>query len=78
MVFASEPLHYTALFSHTVGSDVVVSMYDGNQMEVECKYTQFVNVHSRPVYPRVDMAPLAKARSWHQSELGVNGLCVST
>ncbi len=29
-------------------------------VELESKYTQFVNVHSRPVWPRVDMAPLAR------------------
>ena len=28
--------------------------------ELECKYTQFIEVHSRPVMPRVDMAALVR------------------
>lgn len=41
-----------------------VSIYgngDTRQYEVEEKYTQFVNVHSRPVQARLDMGPLAAA-----------------
>lgn len=34
-------------------------MYDDNRYEVECKYTQYVNLSSRPTWPRLDMAPLA-------------------
>jgi hypothetical protein len=34
-------------------------MYDDNRYELECKYTQFVTLTSRPVWPRLDMAPLA-------------------
>ncbi|KAF8057677.1 PAP17 [Scenedesmus sp. PABB004] len=56
---APEPLHYVSLFSHTVGQDVVLMMYDDNRYEVECKYTQFVVLASRPTWPRLDMAPLA-------------------
>ncbi|KAG2451189.1 hypothetical protein HYH02_003796 [Chlamydomonas schloesseri] len=58
---APEPsLHYYALFSHTVGYDTVLTMYDNHRYEVESKYTQFVTTHSRPVWPRIDMAPLAR------------------
>ncbi|GFR52476.1 hypothetical protein Agub_g15045, partial [Astrephomene gubernaculifera] len=58
---APEPsLHYYSLFSHTVGYDTVLTMYDGQRYELESKYTQFVSCHSRPVWPRVDMAPLAR------------------
>eukprot|EP00882_Tetradesmus_deserticola_P003737 GHRQ01003952.1.p1 GENE.GHRQ01003952.1~~GHRQ01003952.1.p1 ORF type:complete len:434 (+),score=147.57 GHRQ01003952.1:516-1817(+) len=56
---APEPLHYYSLFSHTVGYDVVLMMYDDNRYEVEAKYTQFVQLVSRPTWPRLDMAPLA-------------------
>lgn len=38
---------------------VQLSMYDGHRYEVECKYTQFVEFTSRPVWPRLDMTPLA-------------------
>jgi hypothetical protein len=68
-----EPVHYTSLFSFSVGADVVVSLYSGNRYEVECKYTQFVNVHSRPVHARLDLKPLAKVRPLdhgaHKAEL---------
>ena len=63
VVRSPEQLHYTSLFTFTVGTDVVVSVYEGCRYEVECKYTQFVNVHSRPVWPRVDLAPLSTVRS---------------
>ena len=53
------PVHYYALFSHSLGCDVVVSMYEGQRYEVEEKYTQFVNVHSRKVQARLDMGPLS-------------------
>ncbi|KAG2435847.1 hypothetical protein HXX76_007042 [Chlamydomonas incerta] len=53
-------LHYYSLFSHSVGYDTVLTMYDGQRYEVESKYTQFVTTHSRPVWPRIDMAPLAR------------------
>ncbi|KAF6262460.1 TLD-domain-containing protein [Scenedesmus sp. NREL 46B-D3] len=56
---APEPLHYYSLFSHTIGHDVVLMMYDDNRYEVEAKYTQFVQLVSRPTWPRLDMAPLA-------------------
>ncbi|KXZ54901.1 hypothetical protein GPECTOR_4g973 [Gonium pectorale] len=61
VVRAPEPtLHYYSIFSYTVGYDTVLTMYDGQRYEVESKYTQFVNVFSRPVWPRIDMAPLAR------------------
>ena len=63
IVHAPQPLHYYALFSWTAGADVVVSMYSGNRYEVECKYTQYVNLHSRPVWPRINMRPLAEVRN---------------
>ena len=36
-------------------------MYGNGRYEVECKYTQFVRVHSRPVAARLDMGRLAAA-----------------
>jgi len=54
-----EPLHYYSLFSHSIGCDYVLSMYDHNRYELEAKYTQFVSLHSRPVMPRLDFMPLA-------------------
>jgi hypothetical protein len=53
-----EPAHYYALFSTSIGYDVVFSMYRGNRYEVELKYTSIVPL-GRAVLPRVDMSPLA-------------------
>lgn len=59
VVAAPRPVHYYALFSHTVGADTVLAVYDGRRYELESKYTQFVNVHSRAVVARLDLGPLA-------------------
>ncbi|WP_210485794.1 DUF6687 family protein [Rufibacter aurantiacus] len=53
------PVHYYALFSLTAGYDIVVSCYPENRYEVECKYTTWVDLGSRPTLPRPDLRPLA-------------------
>ncbi|KAL4433981.1 hypothetical protein ABPG75_000422 [Micractinium tetrahymenae] len=55
------PLHYYSLFSHALGADTVLTVLPGQRYEVESRYTQFVNLWSRPVQARLDMAPLAAA-----------------
>ncbi len=55
-----EPVHYYALFGPTAGYDIVISCYDQNRYEVECKYTTWVDLHSRPTLPRPDLSPLAQ------------------
>ncbi|KAF5829336.1 hypothetical protein DUNSADRAFT_16212 [Dunaliella salina] len=60
VIQCTEPLHYYSLFSHTLGADVVLTMYDKNRYELECKYTQYIQLQSRPVWPRLDMAPLVQ------------------
>uniref|UniRef100_A0A7R9YSI3 Oxidation resistance protein 1 n=1 Tax=Chlamydomonas euryale TaxID=1486919 RepID=A0A7R9YSI3_9CHLO len=62
------PMHYYALFSQTCGCDYVLTMYSGGRYELECKYTQFVQVHSRPVMPRFDLTALATALNSMESE----------
>ncbi|MBB6612484.1 hypothetical protein H7F15_15675 [Pontibacter sp. Tf4] len=54
-----EPVHYYALFSRTAGFDMVLTCYDNNRYELEYKYTTWVDLASRPVLPRLPMAPLA-------------------
>ncbi|ALJ00135.1 DUF6687 family protein [Rufibacter tibetensis] len=54
------PVHYYALFSSTTGYDIVVSCYPENRYELECKYTTWVDLESRPTLPRPDLRPLAK------------------
>ncbi|KAA3437154.1 DUF6687 family protein [Rufibacter hautae] len=55
------PLHYYALFSPTAGYDIVISCYPENRYEVECKYTTWVDLESRPTLPRPGLRPLARA-----------------
>ncbi|RNI23012.1 DUF6687 family protein [Rufibacter latericius] len=54
-----QPVHYYALFSPTAGYDIVVSCYSGNRYEIECKYTTWVDLASRPTLPRPDLRALA-------------------
>ena len=56
------PWHYYAAFSLAEpGCDAVVTVMAGRRYEVECRYSQFVNMHSRPVWARLDLGPLAAA-----------------
>lgn len=45
-------------------------MYDDNRYEVECKYTQFINLASRPTWPRLDLAPLAAVLNKFEAKFG--------
>lgn len=45
-------------------------MYDDNRYEVECKYTQFVNILSRPTWPRLDLGPLAAVLNKFEAKFG--------
>jgi hypothetical protein len=53
------PVLYYALFGPTAGLDWVLSLYDGQRYELECKYTTWVDLDSRPTLPRLALAPLA-------------------
>ena len=52
------PVPYYALFGPTAGSDIVLSLYDGQRYELEYKYTTWIDLESRPTRPRLDLAPL--------------------
>ncbi|MFD2247116.1 DUF6687 family protein [Pontibacter ruber] len=54
-----QPVHYYALFSRTIGFDIVLACYDQNRYELEYKYTTWVDLATRPTLPRISMAPLA-------------------
>jgi hypothetical protein len=54
-----EPVPYYALFGPTAGFDWVLSIYDGQRYELECKYTTWIDLESRPTLPRLALAPLA-------------------
>ena len=53
------PVPYYALFGPTDGFDWVLSLYDGQRYELECKYTTWIDLESRPTLPRLALAPLA-------------------
>ena len=53
------PVPYYALFGPTAGFDWVLSLYDGQRYELECKYTTWIDLASRPTLPRLALAPLA-------------------
>jgi hypothetical protein len=53
------PVPYYALFGPTAGLDWVLSLYDGQRYELECKYTTWIDLESRPTLPRLPLAPLA-------------------
>ena len=50
-----EPLPYYALFGATAGTDMVLSLYDGQRYEFEYKYTTWVDLESRPTLPRLPL-----------------------
>ncbi|QMU29479.1 DUF6687 family protein [Adhaeribacter radiodurans] len=55
-----QPVHYYALFSRTIGYDMVLAKYSENRYELEYKYTTWVDISSRPTLPRVPLKPLAQ------------------
>ena len=59
IVRTPEPMPYYALFGPTAGFDWVLSLYDGQRYELECKYTTWIDLESRPTLPRLPLAPLA-------------------
>lgn len=72
VVATPEPVPYYALFGPTAGTDIVLSLYEGNRYELEYKYTTWVDLESRPTLPRLSLAPLVarlnaletSGRSW--------------
>ena len=59
VVRTPQPLPYYALFGPTFGFDIVLSIYDGQRYELECKYTTWIDLESRPTLLRLALAPLA-------------------
>lgn len=59
VVRTPEPLPYYALFSASIGTDMVLSLYDGQRYEFEYKYTTWIDLESRPTLPRLPLDSLA-------------------
>ena len=57
----SEPIQYYAAFSESYSFDYVLSCFDNNKYELECKYTTWVDIASRSSFPRLNLKPLAVA-----------------
>jgi hypothetical protein len=53
-----EPLHYYALTGLTIGSDSVLAIYTNNRYELEYKYTTWIDMASRPAWPRLKLTSL--------------------
>ena len=53
------PLPYYALFGASLGSDMVLSLYDVQRYEFEYKYTTWIDLESRPTLPRLPLNALA-------------------
>ena len=60
VVCTPEPLPYYALFGPSAGSDMVLSIYDGQRYEFEYKYTTWIDLASRPTLPRLPLNSLAE------------------
>jgi len=79
VVRAPKPLHYYSLFSVVKEADVVLSLYDNQMYEVEQRYSTFVELTSRPVFPRISMKNLAKEltrktkQTWNANEFTDSG-----
>ncbi|WP_339813334.1 DUF6687 family protein [uncultured Imperialibacter sp.] len=58
VVHAPMPLHYYALFGKSAQTDMVLTIYPGNQFELEYKYTTWVDAYGRNPYPRINFQPL--------------------
>ena len=58
VVATPAPEPYYALFGPTAGSDIVLSLYEGQRYELEYKYTTWIDLESRPTLPRLPLAPL--------------------
>ncbi len=56
-----QPIHYYAAFSDSYGTDMVLSLLEDNRYELECKYTTWIDIASRPTLPRVNLKPLAES-----------------
>jgi hypothetical protein len=65
------PVHYYALFSRTIGYDTVLTIFPGNRYELECKYSGYIDITSRPVFPRLDLQPLTEILNSRESAMGV-------
>ena len=76
-----EPLHYYALTGMTAGSDTVLTIYNDNRYELEYKYTTWIDMASRPTWPRLMLSSLINdlnkkeksGKKWYMDRLADSG-----
>lgn len=68
------PVHYYALFSKSIGCDIVLSMYNNNRYELEYKYTTWVDISSRKTFPRLKLNKLLRILNELETS-GLNWFC---
>jgi len=81
VVETREPLHYYAITGKTVGNDMVLSIFDNNRYELEYKYTTWIDMVSRPTWPRLKLTQLIESLNaieksgykWYMDRLADSG-----
>ena len=68
VIHVERPLEYYALFSCTRGADVVITVYPNNKYEIECKYSQWIQMVSRDSWPRINLKPLCDVLNTYETE----------
>ena len=68
VIRVDRPLEYYALFSCTRNADVVITIYPENKYEIECKYSQWIQMVSRDSWPRVNLQPLCDVLNMYESD----------
>ena len=58
IVETGEPVHYYSITGKTIGMDTVLSIFDNNRYELEYKYTTWIDMASRPTWPRLKLTGL--------------------
>jgi hypothetical protein len=53
----------------------VLTIYSGNRYELECKYSGYVDITSRPVFPRLDLRALKEVLNAREAAVGVRWTC---
>lgn len=80
VVETPRPLHYYALFSQSNSADMMLSIYKGQQYELEYKYTTWID-NKRKSFPRLDMSSLVNQLNhleksgfqWHAEKISDTG-----
>jgi len=68
VIYVERPLEYYALFSCTRDTDVVITVYPNNKYEIECKYSQWIQMVSRDSWPRLTLKPLCDVLNTYETE----------